>query len=82
MLDLSVGQLLGLPVCQADGGNSIGRVFHVKPSGAYILDSSLRCAAFRMTGDEGAPLRMTGKRDGFVQNDRGQGRDAAFRMTD
>ena len=23
-----------------------------------ILDSSLRCAAFRMTGDEGAPSRM------------------------
>jgi hypothetical protein len=24
-----------------------------------ILDSSLRCAAFRMTGDEGAAFRMT-----------------------
>ena len=27
---------------------------------ATILDSSLRCAAFRMTGDEGASFRMTG----------------------
>ena len=26
---------------------------------AMILDSSLRCAALRMTGDEGAAFRMT-----------------------
>ena len=39
---LSVYQLPGLPVCQADGGNSIGRVFHAKPSGAYILATVLK----------------------------------------
>ena len=27
---------------------------------ATILDSSLRCAAFRMTEDKGAPFRLTG----------------------
>ena len=27
---------------------------------ATILDSSLRCAAFRLAGDEGASFRMTG----------------------
>ena len=36
---------------------------------ATTLDSSLRCAPFRMTKDEGAPFRMTGK-GRCVQNDR------------
>ena len=45
-----------------------------------FLDSSLRCASFRMTGDEGAAFgmlrgegtsfRMTGDEGAFVQNDR------------
>ena len=44
-----------------------------------VLDSSLRCAAFRMTGEEGAALRMTGEEGACVENDRG--RRAALRMT-
>ena len=37
---------------------------------AMILDSSLRCAAFRMTGGGMAAFGMTG--EGAVQNDRGR----------
>ena len=37
-----------------------------------ILDSSLRCAAFRMTEGGMAAFGMTGGRGGCAQNDRGE----------
>ena len=44
-----------------------------------FLDSSLRCAAFRMTGDEGAAFRMTGGEGTSFGMTEDEG--ASFRMT-
>ena len=51
--------------------SSEGRNLKLETSGcATILDSSLRCAAFRMTGEEGAAFGMT------------EEEEAALRMTE
>ena len=73
-----------ISVILSDGRNLESEI----AAGATLLDSSLRCAAFRMTGGRGGcvALRMTGK-GRCVRNDRrggplgmAGGRDAAFGM--